>query len=85
MFVLLSVMYVEGYVGSSMCLICVSPNHLPHPILDRYEHVILQISWAFVYLLFCWPMVAAGALPDWPYFFLHTDTAAVFAWYCGKC
>eukprot|EP01031_Cornospumella_fuschlensis_P027101 gene27101-32745_t len=47
----------------------------------RYEHVIFQISWAFLYLLFCWPMVASGALPEWPYFFLKTGSAAVFAYY----
>ncbi len=28
-------------------------------------------------------MVAGGALKEWPYFFLDTDSAIVFAWYIG--
>lgn len=49
----------------------------------RNEHVIFQITWAFLWLMFCWPMVGAKALDEWPYFFLDTDAASVFAWYIG--
>jgi hypothetical protein len=49
----------------------------------RYEHLIFNLTWVLLYMMFCWPMVASGALHDWPYFFLSTDTPAVFAWYMG--
>lgn len=47
----------------------------------RHEHVVFQLSWALLYLIFIWPMVAAGALQDWPYFFMDTSTRFVYAWY----
>jgi hypothetical protein len=47
----------------------------------RWEHYIINISWALLYLFFIWPIVACGVLSDWPYFFLASDTPAVFVWY----
>lgn len=47
----------------------------------RAEHVIFQVTWCLAYAVFAWPMVALGALKEWPYFFMETDHAAVFVWY----
>jgi hypothetical protein len=47
----------------------------------RFEHIVLNLSWALLYLIFIWPVVAGGALSHWPYFFLDTDSASVYAWY----
>lgn len=47
----------------------------------RWEHVLINLTWALMYLIFCWPMVRLGALEKWPYFFLKTKTTSVFIWY----
>jgi hypothetical protein len=47
----------------------------------RPELIIFNISWAFLYLLFIWPVVFTGAAPFWPYDFLKTDTSWCFFWY----
>lgn len=49
----------------------------------RWEHLVFTVLWALMYLIFIWPLVAMGDLTNWPYFFLETDSAAVFAWYIG--
>jgi hypothetical protein len=47
----------------------------------RWEHMLLNLAWALIYLIFCWPMVRFGAIQDWPYFFLRSSTSFVFVWY----
>lgn len=47
----------------------------------RWEHLVMNMSWIFLYLIFIWSMVGSGTLKKWPYFFLDTDTIAVFVWY----
>jgi hypothetical protein len=47
----------------------------------RWEHLAMNISWIFLYLIFIWSMVGSGTLQTWPYFFLNTDTVGVFVWY----
>jgi hypothetical protein len=47
----------------------------------RWEHMLLNLAWALIYLIFCWPMVRFGAMQNWPYFFLRSSTAFVFIWY----
>lgn len=47
----------------------------------RWEHMLLNLAWALIYLIFCWPMVSFGALQNWPYFFLRTSSSFVFVWY----
>jgi hypothetical protein len=49
----------------------------------RWEHLIFTATWALSYIVFSWPMVAFGALDEWPYFFLDAQTPWVLAWYLG--
>ena len=51
-------------------------------ITIRSEYLVFSITWVLMYIFFIWIMVTQGAC-DWPYFFLHTDTLAVFLWYPG--
>jgi hypothetical protein len=47
----------------------------------RWEHILLNLAWAVIYLIYVWPMTRFGALTHWPYFFLETETTGVFVWY----
>lgn len=47
----------------------------------RAVHLVFQVTWALVYMIFCWPMTIEDKLQGWPYFFLETKTTAAFAWY----
>lgn len=69
----------DHFMTTMSILVELSLNNL----IVRWEHVLFTIYWALLYLIFIWPMVAMGVLGDWPYFFLATDTTAVFPWYIG--
>jgi len=47
----------------------------------RWEHVLLNLTWALMYLIFIWPMVHYHVLHDWPYFFLQANSLTVYIWY----
>jgi hypothetical protein len=49
----------------------------------RWEHVVFNITWALIYLVFAWIMRITNVLSGWPYFFLATNTQVVFLWYVG--
>jgi hypothetical protein len=49
----------------------------------RWEHVLFNVTWALMYLIFIWPYIACGERKSWPYFFLETDNASIFPWYVG--
>jgi hypothetical protein len=46
-------------------------------------HIIFNFVWASTYLAFIWTVVACGAVEEWPYDFLQTDTWQCFLWYTG--
>jgi hypothetical protein len=52
-------------------------------IVVRWEHLVLSLSWSFLYLIFSWIIVQTGVISHWPYFFLDTSTPTVFLWYMG--
>lgn len=47
----------------------------------RWEHVLLNLTWALMYLIFIWPMVHYNAVYEWPYFFLRAGSLTVYVWY----
>lgn len=47
----------------------------------RWEHLLFNLAWAMLYLLYIWPAVAEGAVANWPYFFLEVDSGDSFAMY----
>eukprot|EP01038_Epipyxis_sp_PR26KG_P016188 gene16188-22014_t len=50
----------------------------------RWEHLLLNVSWAFLYLIYIWPIVRTGFLKrsgEWPYFFLDTSSPSAYFWY----
>jgi hypothetical protein len=49
----------------------------------RADHYPFNISWAFLYLIFIWPLVVMSRISFWPYFFLKTDTYSCFFYYTG--
>lgn len=49
----------------------------------RIEHIILYLTWIYCYLLFIWPLVTTGGIPNWPYTFLDTDTKRIYVWYAS--
>jgi hypothetical protein len=49
----------------------------------RADHYPFNLFWAFLYVIFVWPVVTQNRIPDWPYYFLRTDTAYCFAFYTG--
>lgn len=54
---------------------------LMNNIRVRWEHIVLALTWSFLYLVFSWVIVRTGVLSHWPYFFLDTKSPTVFAWY----
>lgn len=47
----------------------------------RVDHFTYNVSFAMTYLIFIWPLVVLGSIPDWPYPFLAVDTADCYAMY----
>lgn len=50
-------------------------------LIIRWHHVVINMLWAIIYLLYIWPAVATGQVTDWPYGFLDTGSPGCFAWY----
>lgn len=65
------------FITSMVMLLELSLNN----INVRWEHMLMNLAWALIYLIFCWPMVRFGAMTEWPYFFLRSKSAFVFVWY----
>lgn len=65
------------FITSMVMLLELSLNN----INVRWEHMLVNLAWALIYLIFCWPMVRFGAMNEWPYFFLRSKSASVFLWY----
>jgi hypothetical protein len=40
----------------------------------RVDHYVFNISWAWLYLIFIWPLVVLKGISFWPYAFLALDT-----------
>ncbi len=53
---------------------------LLNSMMVRTEHVIFNLVWNFIYLLFLWPAVYFHLVASWPYHFLYTDLACLW-WY----
>lgn len=49
----------------------------------RMDHLTFNLSWAFLYLIFIWPVVMLGRIAEWPYSFLELDTSICYLWYTG--
>lgn len=49
----------------------------------KRHHVALTILWAFLYIIFIWPLVMTGVINKWPYDFLKLNTPYCFMWYTG--
>ena len=47
----------------------------------RVDHYIYNISWALLYLIFVWPLVALENISFWPYPFLAVDTSYCYLFY----
>ena len=50
-------------------------------MIVRFEHIILLLSWAFLYIVYIWSMAATDRIPDWPYPFLATSTPSSYFFY----
>lgn len=50
-------------------------------MIIRWHHVVLNMLWAVIYLLYIWPAVATRQVTNWPYSFLETGSAGSFGWY----
>jgi hypothetical protein len=50
-------------------------------LLIRGEHLVFNLTWIILYMIFIWGMVGNKSVTNWPYFFLETTTATVFVWY----
>jgi hypothetical protein len=50
-------------------------------MIVRWHHVLLNVFWFVLYLLYIWPAVASGAVTKWPYGFLQTEHPDCFGWY----
>lgn len=48
----------------------------------RIDDIVLNITWAFIYIAFVWVAVYIGH-HDWPYFFLQTSSSACYFQYSG--
>lgn len=71
---------VTKHLVTSLSLIC---ELLLTSMTVRWEHVLFNVTWALMYLIFIWPYIACGERNSWPYFFLETDNASIFPWYVG--
>ena len=47
----------------------------------RVDHFIYNISWALLYLIFVWPLVALENISFWPYPFLAVETSYCYLFY----
>mmetsp|Transcript_8004 Transcript_8004/g.13307 ORF Transcript_8004/g.13307 Transcript_8004/m.13307 type:complete len:394 (+) Transcript_8004:138-1319(+) len=47
----------------------------------RWEHVLLNMLWALIYLVYIWSAVGSREITNWPYDFLKTGSASSFFWY----
>ncbi len=47
----------------------------------RFDFYAYDVSWAGLYLIFIWPVVATGIKQTWPYNFLDVSTWTCFLWY----
>ena len=50
-------------------------------MIVRLEHIILLLSWAFLYIIYIWSMAATDRIPDWPYPFLAVNTTSCYFFY----
>lgn len=50
-------------------------------MIVRWHHVLLNMLWALLYLIYIWPAVASGDVTNWPYSFLSVSSAGCFGWY----
>ena len=50
-------------------------------LVVRWEHVIFNVLWAMLYLIYIWPAVAEGSVHYWPYGFLQVQGASSFGAY----
>lgn len=48
----------------------------------RINDIVLNITWAFIYIAFVWVVVCIGH-HDWPYFFLQTSSSVCYLQYSG--
>ena len=49
----------------------------------HFQHLPYNLTWAFLYLIFIWPVVVLGNISFWPYPFLALDTYVCYFWYTG--
>jgi hypothetical protein len=47
----------------------------------RVDHYVFNISWAWLYLIFVWPLVVTRRINFWPYPFLALDTPSCYLLY----
>ena len=47
----------------------------------QVNHFAWNISWAWLYMIFVWPLVALGNIKTWPYYFLALDSPYCFLAY----
>ena len=47
----------------------------------RVDSFPFNALWSWLYLIFIWPLVSLGNIPNWPYTFLVTDTPLCFLYY----
>ena len=47
----------------------------------RVDHYVFNISWAWLYLIFVWPLVVLKTINFWPYPFLALDTPSCYLLY----
>jgi hypothetical protein len=47
----------------------------------RVDHYVFNISWAWLYLIFVWPLVVMRRINFWPYPFLALDTPSCYLLY----
>ena len=71
---------VSDHFVTSMTFLCeISQNSL----IIRWQHVILNMLWAIIYLIYIWPAVSMKNVTNWPYDFLDTSSGACFVRYLG--
>jgi hypothetical protein len=47
----------------------------------RVDHYVFNISWAWLYLIFVWPLVVTRRINFWPYSFLDVNTSKCYLLY----
>ena len=47
----------------------------------RVDHFVFNISWAWLYLIFVWPLVVLKTINFWPYSFLDVNTSRCYLLY----